>query len=188
MATKNGRTSRTPRPEKDELAVALRKFIRIKGADYLDDPNVSSVGVGYKHVDGKPTGELAVQFTVNEKVSEPEALEALGTSPLPESITVNGVEVPTDVIERSYEPAFRRVPETATPPRKTRLDPIVPGVSVGHTSVSAGTIGCIVYDVDHHPPRTCSAIGTCCTTRRVGGVTRSSCPVRTTTIASTTTG
>lgn len=125
MPAKNRGNGRTPRPRKDDLAIALRKFIRTKGADYLDDPNVSSVGVGYKHVDGQPTGELAVQFTVNEKVSEPEALEALGTSPLPESITVNGVEVPTDVIERSYEPAFHRVPEAATPPRKTRLDPIV---------------------------------------------------------------
>ncbi|TWH16634.1 endonuclease G [Rhodococcus rhodochrous J45] len=152
MPAKNRGNGRTPRSGKDDLAVALRKFIRTKGAGYLDDPNVSSVGVGYKHVDGKPTDELAVQFTVNEKVSEPEALEALGTSPLPESITVNGVEVPTDVIERSYEPAFHRVPEAATPPRKTRLDPIVPGVSVGHTSVSAGTIGCIVYDVDNHTP------------------------------------
>ncbi|SED34142.1 endonuclease G [Rhodococcus pyridinivorans] len=61
----------------------MRKFFRNKGADYLDDPNVSSVGVGYKHVDGKPTGGLAVQFTVNEKVSEPEALEALGPPRFP---------------------------------------------------------------------------------------------------------
>lgn len=74
-------------------------------------------------MDGKPTGGLAVQFTVNEKVSEPEALEALGASPLPESITVTGVKVPTDVIERSYEPAFHRAPEAATPPRKTRRQP-----------------------------------------------------------------
>ncbi|USI91702.1 hypothetical protein [Rhodococcus pyridinivorans] len=136
----------------------MRKFFRTKGADYLDDPNVSSVGGGYKHVDGKPTDELAVQFTVNEKVSKPEALEALGASPLPESITVNGVKVPTDVIERSYEPAFDRAPEAATPPRNTRLDPIVPGVSVGHTSVSAENLDQLeVLDLDkfrvfHVPP------------------------------------
>jgi endonuclease G len=41
-----------------------------------------------------------VQFTVEEKRHEPEALDALGTSPIPEAITVAGVRVPTDVLER----------------------------------------------------------------------------------------
>ena len=65
---------------------------------------------------------------------------------MPESITINGVEVPTDVLERRYEPAFRVVAEPVTVERKVRLDPIVPGVSVGNVHVSAGTIGGVVYD------------------------------------------
>ena len=116
--------------DKDLLA-ALRRFIRTEGEDYLRDPNISSIGIGYKVTDGKRTPELSVQFTVNEKHSAPDALEALGTTPVPESITINGVEVPTDVLERRYEPAFRVVAEPVTVERKVRIDPIVPGVSVG---------------------------------------------------------
>ena len=67
-------------------------------------------------------------------------------------IVVDGVAVPTDVIERSYRPAFRVVAEADPPQAKLRVDPIMPGVSVGHVSVSAGTIGCIVYDKNDGTP------------------------------------
>jgi endonuclease G, mitochondrial len=145
QSAKKDRKARGAAAEKDLLA-ALRQFIRTKGADYLQDPNISSIGIGYKVTDGRRTPELSVQFTVNEKHSAPDALEALGTSALPPSITVNGVEVPTDVLERRYEPAFHVVAEPVPVARKVRIDPIVPGVSVGNVHVSAGTIGGIVYD------------------------------------------
>lgn len=132
--------------EETELLAALRQFIRTKGEDYLRDPNISSIGIGYKITDGKQTPEVSVQFTVNEKHAAPEALGELGTTAVPESITIGGIEVPTDVLERRYEPAFRVVPEPVAVPRKLRIDPIVPGVSVGNVHVSAGTIGGIVYD------------------------------------------
>ncbi|KOX15515.1 DNA/RNA non-specific endonuclease [Nocardiopsis sp. NRRL B-16309] len=143
MATEN--PNRPGEPEQSDLIASLRTFVRTRGADFLRDPNVSSVGIGYKEKDGRQEGEIALQFTVDTKV-QPEALEALGTTMLPESVVVDGVEVPTDVIERSYAPQFRIVAEARSPVRKNRLDPIVPGVSVGHVSVSAGTIGCIVFD------------------------------------------
>ncbi|NMD57354.1 MULTISPECIES: DNA/RNA non-specific endonuclease [Tsukamurella] len=128
-------------------AEALRSFVRARATDYLADPNVTSVGIGYKVVDGKPTDTVAVQFTVRRKVA-PEALESLGTSLLPESVEVDGVAVPTDVLERSYEASYRIVaePEAAPAEAKARLDPIRPGISVGNVKVSAGTIGAIVYD------------------------------------------
>lgn len=134
-----------PEPGQGDVIASLRTFIRTRGADYLRDPNVSSVGIGYKEQDGRQHGEIALQFTVDTKV-QPEGLAALGTAMLPESVVVDGVEVPTDVIERSYEPQFRIVAEASSPVRKRQIDPIVPGVSVGHVSVSAGTIGCIVFD------------------------------------------
>lgn len=132
-------------PEDEQMLTSLRQFIRTEGAGYLEDPNISSIGVGRKLVDGKSTGEISLQFTVDEKVA-PEALDDLNTTLIPESILVDGVPVPTDVIERVYRPAFRTVFDSEPPASKVRLDPIVPGISVGHTRVSAGTIGCIVYD------------------------------------------
>src|SRR3954471_15426808 len=97
--------AKKPAKGRDELLASLRRFIRAKGSDFLRDNNVSSIGVGYKHQDGKPTKEISVQFTVRQKAC-PEELEALGTTPLPEVIVVDRVAVPTDVLERDYRPDF----------------------------------------------------------------------------------
>ncbi|WP_106277999.1 DNA/RNA non-specific endonuclease [Geodermatophilus tzadiensis] len=132
--------------EYERLLAALRRFIRTEGERYLADPNITSIGIGYKVTDGRETPELSVQFTVGEKLAEPESLAALGTSAVPESIVIDGVAVPTDVLERRYAPAFRLVAEPPTVARKVRLDPVVPGISVGHPSITAGTIGGVVYD------------------------------------------
>jgi hypothetical protein len=57
--------------------------VRQVADEYLRDPNVNSVGVGYKIADGKPTETLALQFSVGRKFA-PEALEAVETRPIPE--------------------------------------------------------------------------------------------------------
>ncbi|MEU7137146.1 DNA/RNA non-specific endonuclease [Streptomyces sp. NPDC046261] len=145
MAPKKKASPRTPAAERDKLIASLRQFIRTQGPAFLNDPNVSSIGIGYREKGGRRGKELTLQFTVDKKV-QPEALTALGTTALPSSVVVDGVEVPTDVVQRSYQPHVRVVPEARSPDRKTRLDPIVPGVSVAHVKVSAGTIGCIVFD------------------------------------------
>ena len=93
-----------------ELLSGLRRFIRTDGRHYLDDPNITSIGLGHRVVGGRPTGELVVQFTVAEKRAEPEALAALGTTPVPEAVTVAGVSVPTDVLERRAQQAPTRPP------------------------------------------------------------------------------
>src|SRR5688500_9858182 len=77
----------------------LKVFVRSQGSDFLKDPNVTSVGIGYKNKDDKPTKQLAVQFTVGKK-AKPEDLERLGTKSIPESFEIAGVKVPTDVIQR----------------------------------------------------------------------------------------
>ncbi len=81
------------------LLVALREFIRTEGEVYLDDPNVSSIGIGYKMISGRRTPELCVQFTVVEKHGDLAALAAQGTTLVPLTITIAGIEVPTDVVE-----------------------------------------------------------------------------------------
>lgn len=124
---------------------ALKPYVRKIAPYFLDKPNVTSVGIGYKQVAGKPTKQLCVQFTVGKKAA-PEALEALGTERLPETLTVNGVEVPTDVLERDYDAHLRAQAASPKPNRKKRLDPIMPGVSIAHIDVTAGTVGAVVYD------------------------------------------
>ncbi|WP_160051559.1 DNA/RNA non-specific endonuclease [Nocardiopsis sp. FR26] len=138
-------TSSKGTPEQSELIASLKKFIRTHGEGYLRDPNVSSIGIARRRGDGDQEGGIALQFTVDRK-AQPEELEALGTRKLPESVVVNGVEVPTEVLERSYEPQFRVLAETESSARAKRLDPALPGVSVGHVRATAGTIGCVVFD------------------------------------------
>ncbi|MBE2315822.1 DNA/RNA non-specific endonuclease [Solirubrobacter sp. CPCC 204708] len=113
--------------------------------EYLKDPNITSVGVGYKVVDGRPTDELALQFTVSTKF-EPQSLEGATTRPIPETLTVNGIRFPTDVVERRYTPNPVAVGAQEKTDRKRRLDPIVPGVSIGAERVSAGTLACLVRE------------------------------------------
>ncbi|WP_157936858.1 hypothetical protein [Geodermatophilus chilensis] len=76
-----------------ELLSGLRRFLRTEGRRYLDDPNIASIGLGYRAVEGRGTGELVVQFTVLE------------TCAVPETVTLAGVRVPTDVRERRAQPA-----------------------------------------------------------------------------------
>ncbi|MDX3452713.1 DNA/RNA non-specific endonuclease [Streptomyces sp. ME02-8801-2C] len=149
MVTNSKKKTATPprrsAPAQDRMIESLRHYIRAHGQDLLKDPNVSSVGIGQKVRNGTRGKQIVLQFTVSSKVA-PEAMEALGTNRIPQTITVDGFEVPTDVVERSYTPHFRVVAEVRKPERKTRLNPVVPGASVGGVSVSAGTIGCIVFD------------------------------------------
>lgn len=109
-----------------QLLTGLRRFLRTDGEHYLDDPNVASVGLGCKVTGGRVTPELAVQFTVREKRGEPEALAALGTTPVPEAITVAGIRMPTDVVECRSEPGVAHLPAPAPEGRGSSRQPQLP--------------------------------------------------------------
>lgn len=113
--------------------------------EYLNDPNITSVGVGRRVKDGEPTDELVLQFTVKTKFA-PQGLEAAPTRPIPETITANGIDFTTDVVERRYKTQPTAVDAPPKADRKRHLDPMVPGVSIGHSAISAGTLGCLVRE------------------------------------------
>jgi endonuclease G, mitochondrial len=128
--------------DKDAVQAAVRQVAR----EYLRDANINSVGVGYATKDGKRTRRLALQFTVGRKLA-PEQLEAARTRPIPPRITANGIEFDTDVVERSFEHHPTAVEVETKAERKRRLDPMMPGISVGHVESTAGTLGCLVREV-----------------------------------------
>jgi endonuclease G len=142
---KKAKVKGTDHDDPDEFMRALRDFVRTRGAEYLKDRNITSVGIGYKKKDGTPTKEIAIQFTVGRK-AKPEMLEKLGTVPIPESFTIRGVKVPTDVIERKFTAEYRLIAQAQASDRKIRNDPVRPGLSIAHVKETAGTLGCIVYD------------------------------------------
>lgn len=154
MAKKKTKAAKPRKQQKqpDERIEKLRTYVRTKGLSFLDDENITSIGVGYKITDGKPTDELCIQFTVASKPEggdSPEALEALeslDTAMIPKSIEIDGEEIPTDVIQRKFELSHHLVAAEETNPRKLRVDPLRPGISVSHPSGTAGTLGMIVFD------------------------------------------
>jgi endonuclease G len=142
MATKKT----NPRGRKKAPDVdALVAFVRQNAPTYLGDPNVTSVGVGYKIVDGQPTDQLAIQFTVRNK-AQPESLSELDTVLIPPSLEVNGVTVPTDVLERDYRPAFIEVDAAPKDERKARAEVLRPGLSISNLVTKGGTLGCFVRE------------------------------------------
>jgi hypothetical protein len=133
-----------------ETEEKLKQIVRKHAQRYLREPNVTSVGVGYRIKDGKSTGEMVIQFTVENKLS-PEELRAENIPILPEKIVADdGTEVPVDVIERSYKPDVVVLGASAADfrrQRRTRLDPVRPGISICHRDGTAGTAGAVVYDI-----------------------------------------
>jgi endonuclease G len=130
---------------------SLKDWVRTSGPAYLERPNITSVGIGYKEVAGQRTDEIAIQFTVGQKVSL-ESLADAGLPAIPDSIEIDGVSVPTDVVQRTFTVEYRLVPEVIASQRKLRLDPVLPGASVAHVRETAGTVGCIVYDAADGTP------------------------------------
>jgi hypothetical protein len=90
--------------------------------------NVIGVGIGKKNADG----ELSIVVTVKEKVP---LKDLKRRDRVPKK--VSGVR--TDVV---VKPQFRFLGRT------DRVRPAVPGVSIAHKDVTAGTFGCLVEDVD----------------------------------------
>lgn len=91
--------------------------------------NVVACGIGYKIRSGTLTRELSLVVSVTHKVP---AANLLAEDLIPPQIE----GIPTDVVELGVLRAFAG-------PRE-RWRPAVPGVSIGHARISAGTFGCLV--------------------------------------------
>ena len=131
-----------PKSADEQKLEMLRSFIRARGAQFLANPQVTSVGIGYKEVQGQKP-ELAVTFTLNQQA----VVQGVGAAdPVPEKILVDGVEFPTTKIDRTYKPSYKPVSLEAKDVRKVRSETIAPGMSVGNLFTTAGTIGAFVRD------------------------------------------
>ncbi len=103
-------------------------------------PNVIGTCLGPKRVDDRSTDEQAVIVLVSRKL--PEA-QLAADERIPETVTIDGEAVPTDVQEvgePGTQAAVRPVP-AAAPDRKGRFRPAPAGVSCGHPESTAGTLG-----------------------------------------------
>jgi len=96
----------------------------------LTRANVVACGIGYKITSSGPTNEIAVVVSVSQKLPTAQLAES---DMVPREI--DGVK--TDVVETGTFRAFQG-------PRDCWRPVILPGVSLGHVNVTAGTFGCLV--------------------------------------------
>ena len=100
-------------------------------------PTVVGAGVGEKYVNGIPTGKPAILIFVEKKMTERGILRKYSAKEIiPQSLD----SIPTDVIE------VGKIVKQASLRKKVR--PLVPGYSVGHGSITAGTMGGFFLDRD----------------------------------------
>ena len=113
------------------LSLIKVEKVLIKNKKKLLEKSKIAVGIGYKTVSGKPTGELAIIGSVEKKLPKSKLAEK---DLIPE--TVSGI--PTDIIETGIIKALHT----------NRHRPAPGGVSIGHVNITAGTLGCIVKKGD----------------------------------------
>lgn len=127
------------------LEQEIAALIMGKVRHLLHMPNVTSLGVGRKLVRGAAPAALCVQFTVERKLAA-RALRAAGIEAIPPTLDLGGGRrIGTDVVERCF--ALAMAPPSPAVLRRSRLDEIAPGISIGRRDrEDAGTLGAIVFD------------------------------------------
>jgi hypothetical protein len=103
---------------------------RLHAGDLFERKNVVAVGVGFKESEGQQTDEASVVVGVTRKVP---VAQLSADDLVPRQIG----SVRTDVQEVGVFRAWQLGPQD-------RHRPAVPGISCGHTDVTAGTFGCLV--------------------------------------------
>ena len=100
--------------------------------------NVVGVGVGYKETSDGITDDLAVVVNVAQKVPVAQLAES-------DKVPRDLAGVKTDVVETGRFLAGQVTGEAQAQATKDRWRPTIPpGVSIGHSAVTAGTFGCLV--------------------------------------------
>lgn len=99
------------------------------------NPNVVGVGIGRKTVRGNSTKDLVVKVYVKQKIHPLLVKDGLV---IPDEIE----GVPTDIEEAGEFSIWRPIP----PVYQRKVRPAMGGLSIGHYSITAGTLGCLVKD------------------------------------------
>lgn len=122
----------------------IRSAIKNHKKDLLKKANVNLVGCGFKIKDGKKTEELSLVVGVTKKLPS----NQLSTKDMVPP-DLGGVK--TDVIESKQIVAFAKPKKSKAKAQSAseidptqRHRPMMPGISIGHKNITAGTFGCVV--------------------------------------------
>jgi len=121
---------------------AVLRALMISAPRLMCMPNVVGVGKGHKHIRGECTGKAALTVLVRKKLPKDELP--------PKDIVPQSIEeADTDVIEVGDIVALGVAQAES---RTAKYRPAMPGVSIGHYKITAGTFGAVVYDRDSGAP------------------------------------
>jgi hypothetical protein len=115
---------------------AVLRALMISAPRLMGMSNVVGVGKGHKHVHGESTGKPTLTVLVRKKLPKD---ELLAKDVVPQNIE----DADTDVIEVGDVVALGPVPSVS---RTAKCRPAMPGVSIGHYKITAGTFGAVVFD------------------------------------------
>ena len=109
--------------------ITLKNSLKNHRAQLHGRANVIATGVGYKIIGGQKTDTLSLVCSVTKKVNASQISVA-------DLVPTNIDGLPTDVLETGVIRALQSPTE--------RYRPAPGGVSIGHRSITAGTLGCLV--------------------------------------------
>jgi S1-C subfamily serine protease len=97
-------------------------------------PGIQGFGIGEKITSGKRLKEVVLKIYVEKKLPESQLADSVV---VPEEIKIGSLSkpVPTDV---------QAIGKVTLEENTTRQRPLIPGYSVGHPDITAGTLGCLV--------------------------------------------
>ncbi|MCA1708778.1 MAG: S1 family peptidase, partial [Actinobacteria bacterium] len=132
-----------------EVHPELRQVKKDVEPAFLNLPGVVGVDIGYKEVQGRPTGDLAIRVLVEQKRDVP------GSQQIPAEVQ----GFPTDVIERKFELHVLGVSALDLEPQVDAVtyDQLTGGISIGpcrlvNGQVFVGTLGAVVKDNESGEP------------------------------------
>jgi hypothetical protein len=130
-------TARDERQPALEAIGRIEEVRQLHEAELLTLDGVVGVAESYKIKNGKPTPELVIAVLVEDKRPKSEVAKA-------DLVPAEIDGVPTDVVEVGKI-------EALVFNAKTR--PALPGFSIGHHSITAGTFGCVARDLRRADPQ-----------------------------------
>ncbi len=132
----------------------LQELKKLSEQELLGLPGVQGVGIGYKVVGGKETGELSIIVYVDKKLPKKE----LGKSAVPATLsaTTETQTIPTATHRQGPTTPMSTSVSATTDVKEVglieaqlysaRIRPVKPGYSIGHYKITAGTLGALVRD------------------------------------------
>lgn len=113
---------------------AAAPVARREHKNWTSAPGIQGLGIGEKITCGKRLKEVVLKVYVEKKLPESQLKDSVV---VPEEVKIEGLSkpIPTDV---------QAIGKVELEQNTTRERPLIPGYSIGHLQITAGTLGCLV--------------------------------------------